>query len=552
MLVYFALPPFDVWWLAWIGLVPLLAALPGCTPKEAFFFGWLAGATTNFWAFHWLKGLMDQFSNLGPAAYLVMVIMALYQGIPFALWSLYLRKGRRPSPSLGRIAVVCLTCALSLPVIEYFYPIVFPWYMANTQHTVPWLLGPIELGGCGLLSTAVVVVNLCLARCILPAKVKEEPRVWPLPVGGKQKGALFALAVATFASCLLFSQWRLGVVKSAIEQAEKLEIGLVQPNQWIKQGNAYENLHQYQYLTYQLVKKAEAQGQPLDLVLWPESAVRTPATRHFSERGPGPEDKMVRYPRDLTRVVQGTTVPQESLTAERVDRWEMLAVQRGHDVPILFGTTVRDWDPAVEGPMPGRPPLLNCGVLVGKEGEVLGLAPKVKLLLFGETIPMSGYFPQVYKLLPLASALLPGTEPIVIEYDKKRLGMMICYEDLLPWFHYELGSARPQVLLNLTNDAWFGKTAEAEAHLALSKLRAIEGRVFLVRSTSTGVSAFVSATGDVTGQIGQDVQGTLHQQVPLLDIDTGFERFGDSAVWLGLIVWIPYLLSGLFAKRFGG
>jgi len=179
--------------------------------------------------------------------------------------------------------------------------------------------------------------------------------------------------------------------------------------------------------------------------------------------------------------------------------------------------------------------------MIDSTGSVVGIAPKVKLLLFGETIPFSSYFPQVYQILPLASALIPGTEAVVIDYKGARLGMMICYEDLLPDFHFELAKKNPQVLLNLTNDSWFGKTVEPEAHLALSKFRTVEGRTYLVRSTPSGVSCFVDATGEVVGRIGVDEVGTLQHSVPLLDIETGFERFGDSVVWLGLFLVLLHL-----------
>ena len=191
--------------------------------------------------------------------------------------------------------------------------------------------------------------------------------------------------------------------------------------------------------------------------------------------------------------------------------------------------------------MPGRPPLYNCGVMIDEEGKVVGIAPKVELLLFGETIPFSKYFPQVYQILPLASALLAGEGPEVFQFREFRLGIMICYEDLLPWFHYELAQGRPQILLNLTNDAWFGKTGEAAAHLALAKLRSVEGRVPLVRSTSSGISAFVDATGKVMGEIGMNQRGVLRRDVALLDIETPFERFGNVVVWLGLLALLIFL-----------
>lgn len=542
-LIRLSLSPYDLWWCAWISLVPMLIALNGTSLRQAALYGWLTGTVANYAAFHWITIMIQDFSELGPVAYLIMLIMALYQGIPYLLWAALLRSSRCFSGKPGYL-VTAFTAALFLPAIEYFYPIVFPWYLANTQHSQVNLLGVVDLGGPALLSLAITVVNLCVARLLLPTSENQpSERVWPLPVDSRGRLGATLVALVTLSSCWGYSVWRNQQVREAMADAPKLEIGLVQPNHWINQVDPVQALHDYQRLTHDLVIEATAAGRPLDLILWPESAVRTPAPDILTERGFHRDPEPIRFPLDLVSVRPGLTPPAERLELERVGRDELLAIQRGHSVPILFGTTLQDMDPDVRGPVPGRAALYNCGVLLDKDGTVAGIAPKVKLLIFGETIPFSGYFPQVYNFIPLASALKAGTEAITIELEQARLGMMICYEDLLPWFHYELAEKRPQVLLNLTNDAWFGKTLEAEAHLSLSKLRAVEGRVYLVRSTPTGVSAFVDATGAVVGQIDQDETGTLIQSVPLLDIDTVFERFGDSVAWFGLFWVLVYLIA---------
>ena len=544
ILVILSLSPHDHWWMAWFALVPMLVALGQKTVRQAACLGLLTGSIVNYGAFHWLTVVMNDFSNLGLATYLVMAVMALYQGVPFMAWAIFLRSAEKFAGRWGRLSTGFL-CAISFPVLEFFYPIVFPWYLANTQHSQINLLGVIELAGAGLLSLAIVSVNLCLARMLLPL-AEETGRVWPQPLSSAKRWTLLALAFLTFGSCWLFSVYRNRQMKQYTTQAPSLQLGLVQPNHWIKSVEAFPALHEYQRLTYELVQEAEAAGQPLDLILWPESAVRTPAPPFVSKRGPSDDKDLVRFPLDLVTVRQGLSAPASDLAQERVPREELLSVQRGHDVPILFGATLQDMSPQAVGPLPNGPALYNCGVMLDREGRVAGIAPKVKLLLFGETIPFSGVFPQIYNLLPLASALLPGEDGVVFDHKGARLGMMICYEDLLPWFHFDLAQLKPQILLNLTNDAWFGKTAEAEAHLSLSKLRSIEGRVFLARSTPSGVSAVVDATGAVVGQIEQDRSGTLRLSVALLDIDTGFERFGDSVVWSGLGLWLFYfLLAGL-------
>lgn len=541
LLILVALPPHDLWWVAWFSLVPLLLAVRDVSAREAAALGLLAGTVANYGAFHWIMELMDQFTKLGPLRFLVMGLMALYQGVPLMVWALILRSGGLSQKVKGRRVWSALVGAWSLPVIEFFYPIVFPWYMANTQHSQPDMTGVIELGGCGLLSLAIVFVNLCLARQAVNLQEQaDRAPVWPLPASHREKLVLAALACGVFLGCFGFSVARNAHVRQLQDTAPKLNIGLVQPNHWIKEAQPLEALHDYQVLSLELVEEAAKAGNEIDLLMWPESAVRTPAPRFVGKQSQSDDEDLVRLPLDLVRVVPGDTRPAEELALERVPRWELFSLQRGHRTPLLFGSTLVDVTPGAKGPLPGIAPLYNCGVLLNSDGVVQGVAPKVKLLIFGETIPLSGYFPQIYKILPLASALLPGKRPTTFEFGEARLGMMICYEDLLPWFHFQLAKERPHVLLNLTNDAWFGKTAEAPAHLALAKLRAVEGRVPLVRSTSTGISAFVDATGELVGSIPIDQRGTLSHEVALLDIETGFERWGDWVVWSGLVFLLVY------------
>ena len=82
-------------------------------------------------------------------------------------------------------------------------------------------------------------------------------------------------------------------------------------------------------------------------------------------------------------------------------------------------------------------------------------------------------------------------------------------------------------------------------------MRCVEGRVFLLRSTSTGVSAFVDATGRVVQRLDQDVRGTLVGQIPLLDIETGFEKWGNSVAWIGLMSILICLGLGMKPKDSG-
>lgn len=211
------------------------------------------------------------------------------------------------------------------------------------------------------------------------------------------------------------------------------------------------------------------------------------------------------------------------------------AAVRGFSTPLLFGALTRQAD--------DRQVMrtYNSALLVDREGDVRGRYDKVFLLLFGEYLPFSDTFPFLKQWLPESSDFRPGTDVGVFELQDARMGMLICYEDIIPSFTRRVAAAGPNVFVNVTNDAWFGKTMEPYLHLQLAVFRTIEHRRALVRSTNTGVSAFVDPAGRRVQQTSLDGAETLVWDVPLLEMPTVYGRVGDIFAWaccgLGLILF---------------
>jgi apolipoprotein N-acyltransferase len=115
-----------------------------------------------------------------------------------------------------------------------------------------------------------------------------------------------------------------------------------------------------------------------------------------------------------------------------------------------------------------------------------------------------------------------------------RLSTIICYEDIAPATGRRLHAmGAPDVILNLTNDAWFGKSSEPYLHMALSTFRAIEQRTWLVRSTNTGVSCFIDANGRIVKQTSLEDAETLLHDVPMLRATTTlYMQFGEWLRWV--------------------
>jgi apolipoprotein N-acyltransferase len=145
----------------------------------------------------------------------------------------------------------------------------------------------------------------------------------------------------------------------------------------------------------------------------------------------------------------------------------------------------------------------NSAILLDDAGRVAGRYDKARLLAFGEYIPGIDAFPWLRKLLPEgAGQFTAGDGPAILPVPNGaagtwRLAPVICYEDILPGYLQGVGQRRPNLLVNLTSDSWFGADTEPWEHLALSVFASVELRVAMVRAVNSGVSALIDANGRV-------------------------------------------------------
>ncbi|HIA00301.1 MAG TPA: apolipoprotein N-acyltransferase [Myxococcales bacterium] len=190
----------------------------------------------------------------------------------------------------------------------------------------------------------------------------------------------------------------------------------------------------------------------------------------------------------------------------------------------------------------------NSAMLIEPDGRIVDRYDKTFLLMFGEFIPFGDVFPQFYEWLPQASHFYPGTSVKTFAFRGHKLGVMICYEDILPSFSRKLAGQDPHVLINVTNDAWFGKTSEPYLHLALAVFRTVESRLWLVRSTNTGVSAFVDAVGRIVSQTDLDNPEVLVADVPMLRTSTFYRSYGELFTYACFLVF-AVLVIGVLSRR---
>jgi apolipoprotein N-acyltransferase len=472
--------------LIFVCLVPLFFAVAEATPFRAFALGTVFGLAANLGALYWVVDLLTGFADLSlPLAMLACGLLCLYCGLIFgvAMWIV-----RRLALDTG--VVPALGLALALPAIELAYPLIFPYFLGNALYSVPLLTQVVEVTGVPGLTAFVAVVNGALYE-LTAAGLGRRP-VARAPV---------VLALAAVVACVGFGLVRIAAVDRTAAAARKIRVAVVQTNIGAREkgDRAVEFLRQHQHMS----REAEAARGPFDLIVWPESA----------------------YDALVPRAVRSVRVLTEGIAA-----------------PVILGTLVTDRAPD------GERRVFNSAVLVSGAGQVLGIFDKVELLVFGETLPFVDTFPSIRDWFPRTSIYARGTTLRHLRMeDGTALLPMICYEDIHPAFVRRMWRADgpADVLVNVTNDSWYGDTREPRIHLALASFRSIETRRAMIRSTNTGISGIVDPVGRIVRRTGQWTRETLVAEVPVVrdGSTTPYLRLGDTYGWLsglatlGLLAW---------------
>jgi apolipoprotein N-acyltransferase len=500
ILYFVAFAGFDQWWLSFVCLVPLYISLHGQPTKRAVWLGFLTGLAMNLGGFYWLLNMLKVFSGFGtPLCLVFVVIICAFQGsrLAFMGW-LHGRATNRGWP-------VPWVFGAAFATSELVFPLLFPWYFAATVHNAPVLMQVAELGGPILVGLVLVAVNMAIAeplRARLEASrgVASEPTPYRGSVTTEERRRLrldrrvIGVGVIALTLAVLFGAVRISMVKSAMAKAEPVRVGYVQANMGLmqKREKPGEGLRRHVELT----EKLKTEG--VDFVVWSESSVTSPV----------PEDIGTKTPHYANR----------------------FAAKLG--VPLVFGAVLYRDDDTVQ-----RRRYFNTAIATNAKGEITGRYDKQFLLAFGEYLPFGEDFPILYKWSPHSGAFTKGTslEPVDVEVNgtKHKVSVLICYEDILPTFtNGMVDHANPELLVNITNDAWFGDTTEPWEHLALAKFRAVEHRRYLVRGTNSGVSAIVDPLGGLVSNTKTFVQDAKVSEVRWMKGHTVYEMVGDLPWWL--------------------
>lgn len=220
---------------------------------------------------------------------------------------------------------------------------------------------------------------------------------------------------------------------------------------------------------------------------------------------------------------------------DKVPMEDWCTAMRGFSTPVMFGALTENGDP-------GHRKVFNSALLVNGDGGVLGIYKKVHLLVFGEYLPFEHEFPFLRRYFGSAGNLSPGKSLEVLSLGKVKIGPLICYEAIIPSISRKLAQKGVDFFVNMTNDAWFGKTAERYQHFYLAAFRSIENRKYLVRVTSNGISAVVDPFGNIIRQTTWVDADAFSTVISRLRIPTLYQQVGDAVPYMSLVFTFGLLL----------
>ncbi|MEO5768131.1 MAG: apolipoprotein N-acyltransferase [Polyangia bacterium] len=529
-LMVLSVPTFDWWPLMWVALIPALhVSLTATTPRRAFLQGWFTGVLANTVAFFWMKGLLERFGHM-PAiqAIPIMMLLTTYQGLEFGLWSWGVHRLHRQRPDLS----LAWVAPLVMVVIELVVPQIFPFYLAISQAWVPAVIQMADLTGPMGVSFVMVMVTGALyqagraltATATATTATTATTAISPRHLAGLA-GRRLAVPAAVLACVLLYGGLRIHQVDARRAAAPKAKVGIVQANVGINEK--WDPRESARLLALHQQQSADLALRGADLVVWPESS----------------------YPYALPR----------DLAAD-LPLGDTRRVRRDFQTPLLFGAVTLAPEPRTGK---ARFPY-NTALMMDGAGRITGTFDKVFLLIFGEYIPFYEHIPWFTDVFPDASNFNRGDRPAVfplrVGANDFRVGPLICYEDILPGFSRQVAALEPNLFVNITNDAWFGKTAEPYQHLALAVFRSVEHRLEMVRAVNTGVSAHIDAVGRVRASgpavdpdtVPPPEPVALLAEVSLLERGGLYGHVGDLFAYLclGLVTWLVGIPRGL-RRRWG-
>ncbi|MBU1567590.1 MAG: apolipoprotein N-acyltransferase [Proteobacteria bacterium] len=465
----------EIWPMLGLALVPLLFGIQASPPRQAALCGLIGGLVHFLLLLYWIIIVLGTYGGLAwyfsvPA----LLLLALYMSLYFSFFALLAQFILNTFPA---IAVLWLLPALWVG-LDWLRSVLFtgfPWMdLGYALYKIPIIIQIADLAGHHGVTYLIIFINTLL---FLLLKTRISVR-----------GTLLLLVPA----CLLlgcagiYSQTRFAETNGqmAASSTPQITIGIVQGNidQSIKWSPSQQSTTVQTYLT---LSKSLITSRPPSLIVWPETALPF-------------------YPLNGDH-----TLPLRKLV-------------EGRDLALLTGAP---WYEILDYKTK-KVRFFNSALLLKPDGQFHDKYYKVHLVPFGEYVPLKQFLPFLAPLVEAVGDFSAGTIEQPLAWKDAKTGILICFESVFPEISRQWVKAGANILINLTNDAWYGKSSAPYHSLAMAVFRAVETRRSLIRSANTGISAFVTPAGTIDLQSEIFIPWAAARAVTLMTGETFWVRYG--------------------------
>ncbi len=496
---------------AWIGLVPLMVSVRKMNRTRAFYAGLTAGMAFFLSLLYWIVPTLDIYGKLPFLLSVpILVLLAFYLGLYTGIFALGLK-------FIGDDSVIMPFQAAALWVgLEYLRSFLFtgfPWgIIGYSQYMNIHIIQIADVTGVYGVSFLVVAANGVFSvmwttlttsgvfvKTMECDSISEMPaRILPVPAFEIKKAVTsFFCFICIMGLVLYYGFSRLDMIRGMDKKADTVKIAVIQGN--INQAVKWERRFKiFSAEKYCGLSELASRSDP-DLIVWPETA-------------------MPFY------------YPIENVPSVIVDK----CIRKIHTCFIIGS-------PAFRRDKKGRPEFFNRAYMINKNAVITGEYDKVHLVPFGEYVPFGKYLAFLGKLTAQAGDFSAGKGKLTpLRFNNKKAGVLICFEIIFPDLAREFVRNGADILVTITNDAWFGTTSAPFQHFSMSVFRAVENRRSVARAANTGISGFIFPTGKIFMESPLDKDMFLSAKLFCLKMKTYYTCFGD---WFAIIclIAIPFI-----------
>ncbi len=476
LLLVASFPQASQGYLTWVAFVPLIVFVFKCrTTAEAFGGGLLAGAIELFFLLIWIPPVLVRYGSLSsPLAWIsYTLIISLLACFPAAACALAKHMVRRGDHFIWLFPVVWV----AFEYAQNYFPFRgFPWLLAGySQADYLHLIQIADVTGIYGISFLIIGINTAIAWIALCRNR-----------GLALYGPLFS-AVALMGASLLYGEVSL---RRWEHRNPSLRAAMLQQN--LSADEPMQMLIDKSRQGYQRMANSLKLSK-IDLLVLPET----------------PSVLLYQYDADY--------------------RQNLESLARRYPMGLIFNNSN-------DREIGGEQRYLNSAYFLDGHGRLAGIYEKIHLVPFGEYIPLRSVFFFIKTVSQDVGDFLPGSEYRIVEVGGHPSNAIICFEAIFPALVREFVEKGSQLMVNLTNDGWYGISSAPYQHLAIARLRAVENRRYMLRATNSGISAIIEPSGRVQSSTGLLHEAICEGRFEFLAEKSLYTRYGDVFAFLCAII----------------